>query len=192
MPSKDPGEEETQEVTSSHAAAEEIRRWKLQNWLSALELDGLFTQGQKKKQKSPPGVVQDVLRVRERRSWKLVLGGSEHLHTLTSCSTIALIGAKATALDSDKQQKLSSSDGMKSHSCKKPTRKHLCSIYDKERHPWDNVDYAGGKMNKTYFLPSQTSYFFSSEHKMYSIILETNTNKSNSLDRPPAQTTICT
>lgn len=46
MSSKDPGEEERQEVTSSLAAAEEIRGWRLHNRSSALL---------KKKQRSPLG-----------------------------------------------------------------------------------------------------------------------------------------
>lgn len=39
---KDTGEEETQEVTSRHAAAEEIRRWMRQNQSSGLDLGGFF------------------------------------------------------------------------------------------------------------------------------------------------------
>lgn len=46
---KDPGEEEIQEVTSSLAAAEEIRRWMRQNQSSGLELGGFFPQTDKRR-----------------------------------------------------------------------------------------------------------------------------------------------
>lgn len=91
-PQKTQEEKKRRKLTSRLAAAEEIRRWKLQNRSSAAELDGFFTQGQRKKQRSPSGVDEGVLREWERRSWEPVLVGSEHLYSLKKMMTFVAKG----------------------------------------------------------------------------------------------------
>lgn len=130
----------------------------------------ISTNGQKKKQKRPSGVVRCVLQGRERRSWEPVPVGSEHQCILTLHSTMALIDdvqKQQHWWDGYKQQTLSSREDMKPHNGKKlQTKKyvnsclqHLCSRLPRAP-PQDNARYASSKTKKkTFFCHPKMEFF---------------------------------
>lgn len=107
MSSKDPGEKETQEVTSRRAAAVEIRRWKLQNRSSRFGPGWLFVNGTKEEAaKSCGGDVQGVEQGQQGRSREPVPVGSVRQVILTFPSLIAPIGGVGTMLQNKQRNKI--------------------------------------------------------------------------------------
>lgn len=102
-PEVTPGEEKTQEVMKRLAAAEDIRRWKLQNWSCALELDGVFfTRTKTRGRKAPQGLIRAVCRDGTAENLFWVVQSS--LWTQLLSDHADWLGAKTSALDVDKQQ----------------------------------------------------------------------------------------